>query len=297
MSDDTDTLRTATDLVLWAEKRFEQAGLSYGHGTTSARDDAVLLVFHAAGLAWDCPEEAVQAALPAAVVRQAIANVDARIETRKPAAYITREMWFAGIDFYCDERVLVPRSPIAELVECGFEPWIDASRVQRVLDVCTGSGCIALAAAAYLPEATVDGTDISDDALAVAAINLERLGLAERVRFFKADLFPAEKGLYDVIVSNPPYVPSQAVLELPAEYQAEPALGLDGGVDGMDPVRRLMAESAAWLQPGGILIIEVGGEVEALEQVYPHIPFTWVEFERGGDGVYVITREELERYV
>lgn len=290
-------LRTARDLVLWAEKRLVAADVSYGHGTVSARDDAVLLVFHAAGLDWNCDEAAVRAELPQPVVQHAVELVEARIATRKPAAYLTQRMWFAGLQFYCDERVLVPRSPIAELVETGFEPWIAVSQVRRVLDVCTGSGCIAIAAALYLPDAHVDATDISQAALAVAQINRELHNVADRVTLFAADLFPATRALYDVIVSNPPYVPSAAVEELPTEYQAEPALGLDGGADGLDPTRRLLAEAAQWLTPNGILVVEVGGEWPTLEAAYPGVPFTWVEFERGGDGVFVMSREELLRSI
>lgn len=289
-------LRSARDLVLWAEHRLTAAGVGYGHGTVSARDDAVLLVFHAAGLVWNCDEASVRSALPESVVQHAMELVEARIATRKPAAYLTHHMWFAGLDFYCDERVLVPRSPIAELVESGFEPWIAADQVRRVLDVCTGSGCIAIAAAVYLPEAQVYATDISPAALAVADINRKRLGVADRVTLIEADLFPPTPALYDVIVSNPPYVPSAAVMDLPAEYQAEPAVGLDGGADGLDPTRRLLAEAARWLTPHGILIVEVGDVQPTLETVYPDVPFTWVEFERGGNGVFVITREELLRH-
>ena len=279
--------------MLWAEQRLQAAGVSYGHGTVSARDDAVLLVFHAAGLAWNCDEAAVRAVLPQPVVQHAVELVEARIATRKPAAYLTGQMWFAGLDFYCDERVLVPRSPIAELVESGFEPWLAAAQVQRVLDVCTGSGCIGIAAAVYLPDARVDATDISPAALAVAAINRKRLGVEDRVALIEADLFPPTPALYDVIVSNPPYVPSGAMAELPAEHQTEPALGLDGGTDGLDPTRRLVAQAVHWLTPHGILIVEVGDEQATLEAAYPNLPFTWVEFERGGNGVFVMTREEL----
>jgi ribosomal protein L3 glutamine methyltransferase len=283
--------------VLWAEKRLTAAGVSYGHGTVTARDDAVLLVFHAAGLEWNCDEPAVRAELPPPVIQHAVELVEARIATRKPAAYLTQRMWFAGLQFHCDERVLVPRSPIAELVETGFEPWIAAERVRRVLDVCTGSGCIGIAAALYLPDAHVDATDISQAALAVAQINRELHDVVDRVALIEGDLFPARRALYDVIVSNPPYVPSAAVDELPAEYQAEPAVGLDGGTDGLDPTRRLLAEAAQWLTPHGILVVEVGGEWPTLEAAYPDIAFTWVEFERGGEGVFVMSREELLRNV
>jgi len=290
---DGETPVTARALVHWAERRLARAGLAFGHGTDNARDEAVWLVFHALGLPFDCAEAALEAVRAPAVVAAARALVERRIASRRPAAYLTGRTWFAGLEFAVDERVLVPRSPIAELVERGFGPWIDPARVRRVLDIGTGSGCIAVAAALALPRARVDATDVSAPALAVAAANVARHGVAGRVRLHRADLFPPRGGPWDVIVSNPPYVPEAGIAAFPAEYRHEPALGLAGGEDGLVLVRRILAGAAARLRAHGILVVEVGAGAAALEAAFPALPFTWVEFDRGGEGVFVLTRAEF----
>jgi ribosomal protein L3 glutamine methyltransferase len=206
-------------------------------------------------------------------------------------------MWFAGHEFFVDARVLVPRSAIAELIERGFEPWIDARSITSVLDIGTGSGCIAIAAALALPDARVDAADISRDALAVTAINIERHGVQGRVRAVQSDVFNGLSGQrYEVIVSNPPYVGSEELSQLPTEYQREPALGLFGGRDGLDIVRRILVGAPDHLQPGGVLIVEVGNSEEALVEAYPQAPFLWLEFARGDGGVFLLTAEQLAAY-
>ncbi|HEX7012116.1 MAG TPA: 50S ribosomal protein L3 N(5)-glutamine methyltransferase [Steroidobacteraceae bacterium] len=275
-------------------KLFEEAGLCFGHGTDNAFDEAAELVFFAAGLAHeDAP--AVYSKKLAPKQRNAVLTLfERRIRERIPAAYLTNRMWFAGHEFYVDERVLVPRSPIAELIERQFEPWIDAASVRRVLDIGTGSGCIAIASALALPEAVVDAADISQDALDVTRINIARYGLESRVRPVRSDIFDGLAGeQYDVIVSNPPYVSEPEMEQLPDEYRHEPALGLEAGSDGLDAVRRILAGASAHLRPRGILIVEVGNSEEALVGAYPRVPFTWLEFARGGGGVFLLTAEQL----
>jgi ribosomal protein L3 glutamine methyltransferase len=287
---------TVAQLISFAAERFAIAELWFGHGTDNAVDEAAELVFFAAGLRHDQADEAYGQKLKPAQRTAALELIERRIRERVPAAYLTHRMWFAGHEFYVDERVLVPRSPIAELIDSRFEPWIDAKKVKRVLDIGTGSGCIAIAAALALPKAQVDASDISADALQVTAMNIERHAVQQRVRAVRSDVFDALKGeRYDVIVSNPPYVGDEEMAGLPAEYRREPVTGLHGGRDGLDIVHRILEQAAAHLQPHGILIVEVGNSEEALVAARPRTPFTWLEFERGGGGVFVLTREQLER--
>jgi ribosomal protein L3 glutamine methyltransferase len=285
---------TVAQLISFAAERFAIAGLWFGHGTDNAVDEAAELVFFAAGLRHEDADEVYGQVLEPQARAKALELIERRIRERVPAAYLTHRMWFAGHEFYVDERVLVPRSPIAELIEARFRPWIDPARVRRILDIGTGSGCIAIAAALAFPEATVDAADLSPDALAVTRINIERHAVQSRVRAVQSDVFDALKGeRYDVIVSNPPYVGDEELADLPEEYRREPVMGLHGGRDGLDIVHRILEQAAAHLEPHGILIVEVGNSEEALVAALPRMPFTWLDFERGGGGVFLLTREEL----
>jgi ribosomal protein L3 glutamine methyltransferase len=288
---------TVEQLIQKGAARFERAGVWFGHGTDNAHDEAAELVFFAAGLRHEDAAQEYSRALDVQQIERAQELFERRLRERVPAAYLTHRMWFAGREFYVDERVLVPRSPIAELIEARFEPWIDPARVHRALDIGTGSGCIAIATALALPHARVDAADVSTDALDVAAVNVARYELGSRVRLVRADVY---EGLgaepYDLIVSNPPYVGDEELSELPEEYRREPRLGLHGGADGLDIVRRILAGAEARLTPHGILIVEVGNSEEALVVAFPRIPFVWLEFERGGGGVFLLTAAQLAEH-
>jgi ribosomal protein L3 glutamine methyltransferase len=294
--DESSSHLTVAQCIERGAKRLESAQLSFGHGTDNAVDEAAELVFFAAGLR----HEDAATAYGQVMTQQQLANMEdlimRRVTQRVPAAYLTNRMWFAGHEFYVDERVLVPRSPIAELIEARFEPWIEPGRVQSVLDIGTGSGCIAIASALALPNSRVDATDISPDALAVAQINIDRHAVSQRVHAIRSDVYSALGARrYDVIVTNPPYVGREELNELPSEYRREPELGLFGGDDGLDIMRRIIAGAASHLAPGGILIGEVGNTELALEAAFPAMPFIWLEFQRGGGGVFALTKDELER--
>ncbi|WP_116812254.1 50S ribosomal protein L3 N(5)-glutamine methyltransferase [Steroidobacter cummioxidans] len=285
---------TVAQLISFAAERFAHAELWFGHGTDNAVDEAAELVFFAAGLRHDEADEVYGQTLKAAHRTKALGLIERRIRERVPAAYLTHRMWFAGHEFYVDDRVLVPRSPIAELIEARFRPWIDPTKVRRILDIGTGSGCIAIASALAFPKAKVDAADLSPDALAVTRKNIDRHALQQRVRAVQSDVFDGLKDeRYDVIVSNPPYVGDEELAGLPEEYRREPVMGLHGGSDGLDIVHRIIDQAAAHLQPHGILIVEVGNSEDALAAARPKMPFTWLEFERGGGGVFLLTREEL----
>jgi ribosomal protein L3 glutamine methyltransferase len=289
-------LETIRDFVRWGASGFQAAGLYYGHGTSNALDEALVLVRHALYLDHFLPEAYFDCRITDAERNAVNELFQRRINERLPAAYLTGQAWFAGLPFLVSEDVLVPRSPIAEILERGFEPWLEADRIERVLDLCTGSGCIALAAAHYLPHAEVDGVELSPAALAVAQRNGQELGLEEQVEFYLSDLFDAlpAGSRYDVIVSNPPYVSPEEYASLPEEYRHEPVMGLKAEDEGLEIVQRILRQAADFLHPGGILIVEVGNSAEALEQRYPEVPFLWLEFERGGDGVFLLTEEQLQ---
>lgn len=288
-------LHTVRDYLRWGMTQFQRAGCYYGHGTDNAYDEALGLLLHTLTLPIDTPLPVLDARLTRAERAEVLNVLRLRFEQRLPAPYITGEAWFAGHTFAVDERVLIPRSPLAELIEERFAPWLsDDAKTYRILDLCTGSGCIGIACALYWPEAAVVVSDISDDALDVAATNVERHNVHDRVQIVQSDLFAAFKGeRFDVIVSNPPYVDAHDMAILPAEFEHEPRMALEAGDDGLDVVCIMLREAAEYLNEGGLLIVEVGNSWVALEETYPNVPFTWLEFERGGDGVFLLTREQL----
>lgn len=289
-----DQLRSPLDFVRWGASRFNEAELCFGHGSDDAVTEAMRLVLHAVHLPPGVPDELLGATLTCEEKRQILALLRRRIAERMPAAYLTGEAWFAGLAFHVDKRVLIPRSPIAELIEKGFEPWLRGIRVQRVLDLCTGSGCIAVACAMAMPEALVDAADISPEALQVAELNVRRYALEKRVRLVRSDLFESlDRVRYDLIVSNPPYVASAELERMPAEFSQEPRLGLFAGDDGLDIAHRLLRSAERHLSPDGVLIVEVGASKPALVSAYPQAPFLWLEFERGGEGVFMLTATQL----
>lgn len=285
---------TVEQLIRYGAKRFAAARLWFGHGSDNAVDEAAELVMYGAGLRHEDAPGNYATTLSAPQRESVLQLFERRVSERLPAAYLTRRMWFAGHEFYCDERVLVPRSPLAELIEARFAPWIDAGRIATVLDIGTGSGCIAIASALALPAAQVDAADISAAALDVACMNIETHRVDGRVRAVQSDVYSNLAGRkYDVIVSNPPYVGDAEMAGLPDEYHREPALGLHGGADGLDIVKRILSGAREHLREGGILIVEVGNSDEVTAAAFPHLPFTWLEFERGGGGVFLLTREQL----
>lgn len=289
-------LATIIDFIRYGASRFAKAGLSFGHSYDNALDEATQLVLHALHMPHDLSPVYGQARLVAEEKRAVLALFERRIDERIPACYLTGEAWFAGLSFKTDPRALVPRSPIAELIESGFEPWLGERPVQRALDLCTGSGCIALATAHYHPDWQVDGIDLSADALALAQENRARLGV-ENCRLLQSDLFAALDGeVYDLIVSNPPYVTHAETDALPAEYAHEPELGLRAGDDGLDLALKILRDAPAHLSEHGLLICEVGESEHALVALLPELPFAWVEFKVGQMGVFVIEREELVRH-
>jgi ribosomal protein L3 glutamine methyltransferase len=286
-------LRTVTDLVRWGVARLDEARVVFGHGTDNSVDEALALVLHAAGLRPDAPESLYASRLTAMERRAAVDLIVRRIRERVPTPYLTGCAWFAGLEFACDARALVPRSPIAEWIERGFEPWLDPDAVERVLEIGTGGGSIAVACAMAFPNATVDAIDVSDAALDLARENCMTHDVDARVRLFQSDVYAEVNELYDLIVSNPPYVDAETMATLDPEYLHEPRIGLEAGTDGLDCVRRILADASAHLRPGGVLVCEVGASRHALESAYPTLPFTWLELARGGEGVFLLTGEQL----
>jgi ribosomal protein L3 glutamine methyltransferase len=276
-------------------RALRRARVYFGHGTDNARDEAAELVFFAAGLSHGQGSAAYGKSLTARRRARIDSLLRRRIERRVPLAYLTRRAFFAGLELYVDERVLVPRSPIAELVQDRFEPWVKSRRVRRILDIGTGSGAIALAAAVAFPRAMVDAVDISPDALRVCRRNVRRLALEDRVRVLKSDHFGALTGRrYDIIVSNPPYVGRAEMRTLPREYRHEPRIGLASGVDGLDSVRTILSAAPHHLADDGILVVEVGNTEDALMRAFPRLPFVWPDTLEGGGGVFILQAAALK---
>lgn len=288
-----ENLFTIRDFIRWGASRFIEAGLFFGHGTTNAFEDAEFLVLDALHLNPPLADIWLDSRLTPEEKKNVLEYLQRRIDERIPAAYITGRMWFAGSLFYVDERVLVPRSPIAELIQKGFKPWLEKPP-ERILDLCTGSGCIGIACAKVFPDAEVQLSDISYEALEVADYNVQCHNLFDRVFPIQSDLFENLQGQkFDLIVSNPPYVDEDDLADMPDEYHAEPAIGLASGKDGLDFTRRLIAEAAEYLTDDGLLVVELGNSWVAMQAAYPELNLHWVEFERGGDGVFVISAQAL----
>lgn len=292
--------RARADPVLRAvlretQRRLEAARLAFGHGTTNARDEAAWLVLHALELPFEALASHLERAVSEDEARRVSALVEARIRTREPAAYLTREAWLGEHRFYVDRRVIVPRSYIAELLRENLAPWVGApDGVRRALDLCTGSGCLAILLALAFARASIDAADLSSDALDVARRNVADYGLGRRVKLYRSDLYAALGARrYSLIVTNPPYVSDAAMRALPPEYRKEPALALAGGRDGLDVVRRILAGAARHLTPGGVLVCEVGHHRSRVERAFPGMPFVWPQTSGGDDCVFVLTREAL----
>lgn len=281
-------------LVEFAEKAFHKADLYYGHGTDNASDEAFYLVMTALQLDFDCAESELDKPLPDKQVARVRELVRKRIDDRIPVAYLVKEAWFAGLPFYVDARVLIPRSPIAELIHDKFSPWIEEKSVKSILDIGTGSACIPIACAYAFPRASVHGADIDPAALEVAKKNIELHDIAEHVQLYRSDLFDQLPGdQYDIIISNPPYVGHDEMQTLPVEYSHEPAHALEAEDNGLLLVERILNEARHYLSAQGILIVEVGNSKEALVEKFPDMPFTWLEFENGGDGVFLLNKSDL----
>lgn len=289
-----DDLSSAEDFIRWGARRFSEHGLYFGHGTDNAVDEARWLVLHALGLNPQSPEALPELDLSRKQREAVAAIIERRIASRKPAAYLTGEAWFAGLKFHLNEHVLVPRSPIAEWIERAFEPFVDPAGVSRILDLGTGSGCIAVALAVAFPGARVDASDVSPAALEVARRNVEAHGLDRRIKLVQSDAFDQLSARYDLIVSNPPYVPKRSYERLPEEYRHEPESGLVAGSEGLDVITTIIRDAPRFLSANGLLVVEVGEARKALEARYPGLPFLWLEMTRGGDNVFALTRLELE---
>jgi len=293
-------LRTVLEL---ASKKLSRSKVYFGHGTDNPDDEAIQLVLYSLELPPECDLAQLDKLVSPSNANAAMDLIEQRINSRVPAAYLTGTAWFADLEFYADQRALVPRSPLAELVERSFAPWHNPDRIETVLDLCSGGGCIGIAAAHYLASAKVTLADISAPALELARKNIARHQVSARVDVIQADVFTSVGAdhnwpvtSFDVIVSNPPYVDEKDFATMPAEYRVEPAIALQAGSDGLDLVRRILAQATSYLNDDGLLFVEVGNSAAALERAFPAVPFTWLEFSRGGHGVFLLRKDELEQY-
>ncbi|KTD22634.1 50S ribosomal protein L3 N(5)-glutamine methyltransferase [Legionella londiniensis] len=292
-----DQFQSILDYLRYGLSCANTKNLYYGHGTDNAWDDMLALILGSLSLPLDVNPELLHARLTKEEKQYLCEQLRQRIEHHKPTPYLTQKAYFFGLSFYVDERVLIPRSPIGELINQQFTPWIAESRVKRILDLCTGSGCLAIACCHAFPDAEVDAADISRDALAVAEINRKNHGLEDNLRLFHSDCFDSiPKTRYDIIVSNPPYVSREEIKTLPKEYHHEPKLALEAEQNGLAIVEKILREAQDYLSAEGILVVEVGNSEEALVEAYPDVPFTWLEFEHGGAGVFLLTHDELKAY-
>jgi len=294
-SSDRHELQTLRDLIRYGVSRFNEAQIALGHGSDNAWDEAVYLVLHGLHLPPDTLDPFLEARVTADERTRVLSLIDRRVTERVPAAYLANEAWLSGHRFYVDQRVIVPRSPISELLDQGLSPWVrDPYEVTRALDMCTGSGCLAILTALAFPNAEVDAVDLSTDALAVAQRNVDEFGLQSRLTLHHSNLFdalPAAK--YDVIICNPPYVNSQSMDELPREYRHEPSMALAGGTDGMDLVRRIVQAAPQYLSPEGVLVLEIGHEREYFEAAFPELEPMWLDTENASDQILLLTRDQL----
>lgn len=288
---------TLRELLIQLEQQLQQGDLYFGHGTNNAWDEAVQAATHVLRLPADVDASVGERILTDSEVDEIQALVKKRINQKIPLPYLTNEAWFAGFPFFVDRRVIIPRSPFGELIQDHFNPWLGEQAPAHILDLCTGSACMAIACAHYFPAAQIDAVDISTDALAVAQKNIEKHYCADRVHLLSSDLFSACQGRrYDIIMSNPPYVDRVDMEALPTEYHFEPSLALAAGDDGLSIVHRILQEAAHYLTEKGLLIVEVGNSEEALIEAYPTLPFTWLTFERGGSGVFLLHRQDLDKF-
>ncbi len=294
---DTEELVTVLDFLRYGLSVAGNAGLYYGHGTDNVWDDIHSLILRSLCLPYDLEPNLLNGRLTIEEKKHLCQQLEKRINHRVPVPYLIKEAYFCDLPFYVDERVLIPRSPIAELIKNHFSPWIEEDNVLRVLDLCTGSACIAIACCYAFPEATIDAVDISSEALAVAAINREQLAVTEQLNLIESDCFkmvPPAK--YDIIVSNPPYVSKEEMQTLPDEYRHEPVLALEAMQNGLAIVEQILQHAHAYLSDHGILVVEVGNSEEALCAAYPQVPFTWLEFSEGGQGVFLLTKQQLAQF-
>lgn len=296
------TLSTLRDWIRYAISEFRKNNLFYGHGTNNALDEAVSLILHTVHLPYDAPAMFYDAVLTFEERKAVDHIISLRIDKKIPAAYLTHEAFFMGLSFYVDERVLIPRSPIAEIIEKQFEPWIESHHISRILDLCTGSGCIAIACAEIFPETEITASDISTDSLEVARINLEKFNLQDQIKLIQSDVFdnipiPSEESeKFNIIISNPPYVDKADMDSLPKEYHHEPVTALAAGHDGLDIIKKILNTAKNYLSDHGILIVEAGNSAEALVSQFPNLPFTWLEFEHGESEVFLLTAEQLNAW-
>jgi len=290
-------LHTLRDFVRWGASRFNEANLFFGHGTDNAIDEAVALILHALHLNQNLPESLWACHLTFDEKQQISQLFQRRINERIPAPYLTNEAWFAGLSFYVDQNVLIPRSPIAELIEQQFDPWLETDQIQTILEIGTGSGCIAIATALVLTDAHIDAVDISSQAIKIAQKNIETYDLINRVTLLEGDVFePVQNKKYDLIICNPPYVDAFEMENLPPEFQHEPRLALEAGNDGLDIVRTILQQAHNYLNDKGLLVVEVGASQPTLLETYPDVDFIFPDFKRGGDGVFLLTKQQLETY-